>query len=167
MWNCGKVHLTHANCIALATKDGSPIHNDQPPELQSNLLDLMHVEITRSFPDVILRRKSATYNCVGLCFASRRTSVEPDDIPNILRKDGYRRIFDAASLMRGDIVIYRFASSGDISHVGLVWEVRRRLSDRPLISVLSKWGQGAEYLHRMDYVPGFAGRPSEYWTDRR
>jgi cell wall-associated NlpC family hydrolase len=110
-------------------------------------------------------RGSAIYNCVGLVFASRRTSIEPSEIDQkILADDGYRRLGAAESPALGDVVIYR-SGDGSISHVGIVAS-SGSVGAAPVIRVLSKWGPEGEYLHPLTHVPEVFGTPSEYWTDR-
>jgi hypothetical protein len=118
-------------------------------------------------PNVEVRSVTAVYNCVGMVFASRRTWVEPDYIPQILEEDGYQLLpglFEKAEI--GDVVVYK--KSGQIEHVGIIIEKIENPADASVsFKVLSKWGPWAEYIHDPhDVLPGF-GEPTEVWTDRK
>ena len=83
----------------------------------------------------------------------------------ILRGDRYRPVTDEDELALGDVVIYR-DDAGDVSHVGIVTDIRVNLSQASReITVLSQWGESGEYLHLVDDVHPGLGHPSEYWTD--
>jgi hypothetical protein len=106
---------------------------------------------------------SATYNCFGLVFASRRTWIHEEALDLILRDDGYRRV-DVPWI--GDVVIYR-DNDDNVNHVGIVVGLNvDSMGGQPEILVLSKWGADGEYLHRHDHVPGLFGARVEYWTER-
>jgi hypothetical protein len=65
---------------------------------------------------------SASYNCHGLTFASRRTGIDDSQVVRaILQEDDYMRV-DRKDLMVGDTVIY-VDSDGDITHSGVVVDV--------------------------------------------
>lgn len=115
-------------------------------------------------PVARLRSLTATYNCVGMVFASRRTWVEPEEIRKILADDGYRQIADTSACV-GDVVLYT-DDQGNLVHVGLVASVDIVGSVRT-INVMSKWGRDGEYIHPVQAVPHLCGRPSEFWTDRK
>jgi hypothetical protein len=106
---------------------------------------------------------SATYNCFGLVFASRRTWIHEEALDLILRDDGYRRV-DVPWI--GDVVIYR-DNDDNVNHVGIVVGLNvDSMGGQPEILVLSKWGADGEYLHRHDHVPELFGARVEYWTER-
>jgi hypothetical protein len=120
------------------------------------------------YPNVECRSLTGMYNCVGMVFATRRTAVSPDHLPQILRDDGYRTIAEA-NVFVGDIVIYKRA--GNPQHVGIIYEFRdiSPAHDGSLreMFVLSQWGQDGEYLHRLRDVPTIYGTELEFWTERR
>jgi hypothetical protein len=124
--------------------------------------------MNQAHPNALLRSITATYNCVGLVVASRRTWVEPDHLLTILIQDGYQRLRGPEETEVGDMVVYR-DGHGDVSHVGLV--SRKRILDprngADYLQVLSKWGADGEYFHDLNDVPYLLGRPAEYWTDRK
>lgn len=94
------------------------------------------------YPRAIPRNgPSGYYNCHGLVFASRRTSIFPEDIRRILIEDGYRQIGEQ-DVLAGDVVLYN-NSDGDIEHSGIV--IRRPELRIPW--VVSKWSTGEEFLH--------------------
>ena len=69
-------------------------------------------------------------------------------------------------VVAGDLIVYRDESE-EVSHVGVVWEVRSNLRDatRSFV-VLSQWGQSGEYVHDWTDVASQLGEPKEFWTDR-
>ena len=66
--------------IQLATRKNTPIRNERrperPPESLRAAADIWCNEFTKNR----LRSLSATYNCVGMVFATRRTWIEPDHV---------------------------------------------------------------------------------------
>lgn len=153
--------------IPLATKLGTHITNERRRELAPDSLRASAELWASERPAARLRSISATYNCVGMVFASRRTWVDTDELEKILQEDGYHRVSGLDEIDTGDVLIYRGAK-GEIGHIGVV------LSSEPvvgtaswMVTVLSKWGAEGEYIHAPDHVPHFCGRPSEYWSERR
>lgn len=147
-------------------RSGYKIRNFQPPELAPARMTAAAEAHTRAFPNNVVRRLSATYNCLGLVFANRRTVIEDEHIRDILREDGYRQLSQPDEVTEGDVVVYLDRQQVPC-HVGLV--CRRILdagTDRTGIKVLSQWGQDGEYLHDAEDVPDLLGKPSEFWTDR-
>ena len=90
---------------------------------------------------------SRKYNCHGLTFASRRTTIEDAaEVLKIIGDDEYVSItYD--EVMRGDIVIY--FEDGDAAHSGIV--IGRDALRVPI--VLSKWGHCHEVVHRLPKCP--------------
>lgn len=85
---------------------------------------------------------SAHYNCHGLTFAGRRTSIEsPDEVLDILSDDGYERI-PRHEVMSGDVVVYFKDGAPDHSGIVMSTEV---FGD---MWILSKWGELHEVVHR-------------------
>jgi hypothetical protein len=150
--------------LELDTKRGNHINNYQPMEEPSPRLRAfvdMHAGIGRG-----LRSITATYNCVGMVFAARRTWIDSEYIRFILHEDGYRRLANESEVSAGDVVVYT-DDDGDAVHVGLVWSVNRSgagFEDKMMI--LSKWGYCGEYLHGPYNVCDGLGIPSEFWSDR-
>jgi hypothetical protein len=112
-----------------------------------------------------LRRIAGHYNCFGLAFGSRRTSIGnvSGELSKIYSDDSYRKIaFE--ELTPGDLVMY--LHNGTIEHVATVlslslWTPNRQRS----VKVLSKWGHhGPEFIHEMTDFE--LGKPTEFWTER-
>jgi hypothetical protein len=55
-------------------------------------------------PDAVLRSITATYNCVGMVVASRRTHVHPDHLRRVLRDDQFTQVARTAADV-GDVVV--------------------------------------------------------------
>jgi hypothetical protein len=139
------VGQSHRRTLALQTAEGSDIPNEQyleVPDLEFNKLP----EIAKVFgADIELRAKpTGVYNCHGLVFASRRTTIfEPEILPKILKDDCYVAVEDK-HVMPGDIILY-FKPNGEIVHSGIVMSKPQPPFNIPLIC--SKWGHNGEFLH--------------------
>lgn len=152
--------------IALATSKNNRIPNARRPERPPEAMAEAMRFVQRSHPNVRLRSLTATYNCVGLAFASRRTCIEPDYVQMILDDDGYVETLPA-EVMSGDVLIYR-DRTGEVSHVAVV------VSHVPSIesgswrtTVLSQWGSDGEYLHDSTDVNEMLGKPDKFYSERR
>lgn len=119
-------------------------------------------------PGARLRSLTATYNCIGMVVACRRTWVDTEHLLRVLREDGYRRLSGESQVEQGDVVVYR-DDSGDVSHVGIVLRKKLYNPNQPgdTLVVVSKWGADGEYEHDVNDVPPLLGHPAEYWTDRK
>ena len=83
-----------------------------------------------------------SYNCHGLTFAARRTSItDPNAVQMILNEDDYEQVNDD-EVCAGDIAVYYVA--GDAEHSGIVVE-----RDKFGVRILSKWGGAHEVIHRV------------------
>ena len=152
--------------LPLATKQGRHIPNEQREEAPLASMDARKEQVLLSHPDIRVRSLRSDYNCMGMVFANRRTWIDPEHLQIILVDDGYRQANDETELQPGDVVVYR-DDSGEVSHVGLVTEVRIDVAQASReIFVLSQWGRYGEYFHRIDDVNPWLGTPVEYWTDR-
>jgi len=151
--------------IPLATKQGNWIRNVRKPEHLPGRLRSAAKALCGAFPNIRLRSLSATYNCVGMVFAARRTWVEPEEIDLIRRDDEYIRV---ERPVVGDLVVYRRSADGGICHIGQVVEIERDVQTaHHRATVLSQWGQDGEYLHDIADVPELYGSQREFWTERR
>lgn len=153
--------------IDLATRAGNPIANDRRPE--TNPVSLKEAEkiIREAHKSAITRSLTSKYNCMGLIFASRRTWVDTDQLELILNDDDYTKLPSLNNVVEGDVVIYK-DNGGQITHVGLVSDVKPNLTDGSrVITILSQWGRDGEYFHRIDDVNFRLGIPAEAWTDRK
>jgi hypothetical protein len=162
------VLLQRSDSLLLQTRAKWQIPNELRPEQHPAALKAA-IELARGIvPEAILRSITATYNCVGMVVANRRTWVDPADLVRVLRDDGYRKLNGPEEGDVGDVVIYH-DDNGIPCHVGLV--VRKNLllagGQEELLTVLSKWGADGEYIHGASRVPIYLGTPAEYWTDRR
>jgi hypothetical protein len=114
-----------------------------------------------------LRSLSATYNCIGMVFANRRTWIDPEIVPMILSDDEYKQVPEA-DVMEGDIVLYQSDRDRKLSHVGLVVSKEPNLEAGTWsIRVLSQWGADGEYFHDYRDVPEALGRPIGFYSERR
>ena len=152
--------------IDLATAKNTRIPNARRPERPPDALAAAMQFIQGSHPNIRLRSLTATYNCVGMAFASRRTCIEPHHVQMILDDDGYKEVAPA-DVVSGDLVIYR-DKHGEISHVAVV------VSHAPDIAkgqwrtdVLSQWGSDGEYLHEITDVSELLGKPDKFYSERR
>ena len=106
-------------------------------------------------------RKSGTYNCMGMVFASRRGAIDIDDFESLKTNDRIKQVPSGTLPQIGAIVAYR--REGHYTHVGIVHEIKNPLA-LPEIIIISKWGNDApEYLHDVNSVPSIYGHDVEYW----
>ncbi len=153
--------------IALATKRARQIPNDRATERPPVALEEAQKLILRDHPGAIPRSLSATYNCMGMVFAVRRTTIDTQELRMVLEDDEYRRLRARDEVVLGDLVVYKDGDGG-VTHVGLVAEVRSDVASGSIdIMVMSQWGQDGEYIHHVDDVHPYLGSASEYWTDRQ
>lgn len=153
--------------IALATKKGTWIRNQRRAEIAPAALAASKELFGRRFPKAKLRSLTATYNCVGLVFACRRTCIEPEELSLILNEDAYHKVSDMRDVMPGDIVLYR-DRSGEIVHVGIILNKSADLNRGDFtFEVLSKWGANGEYQHDLRDVPELLGEAREFLSERK
>ncbi len=155
--------------IQLVTRERRWIRNVRLPELPPERMKAAERTCHGSHPMIITRSLSATYNCFGMVFASRRTAITaPQELGHILHDDGYRRVSTRAEVKVGDVVVYRHAPGAEIAHVGIVIHVEHRLGQADVtITVLSQWGRDGEYIHNEADVPEVYGEHREYYSERR
>lgn len=150
----------------LKTKKGTQIPNERRMELEPARLQAIRDGFLSKYSSLQVRSLSATYNCMGMVFANRRTCIDPKHLPLILRDDGYRRT-TSEELQPGDVVVYR-DGVGNTTHVGIVFKIKVNLEDADRrVTILSQWGRAGEYFHAVNDVNELLGTPSEYWTDRQ
>lgn len=93
---------------------------------------------------------SGFYNCHGLVFASRRAAIDDtSQIPRILGEDCYRSV-QLTDLLPGDIAVYYDNGNGEAIHSAIIVEVPSAANPLGVITVVSKWGNGREYLHKLN-----------------
>jgi len=162
--------------IALVTRHGSHIGNyvaPEPTDRQRQTYDLLRKLRGGSW----VNRKPATgvYNCFGMVFASRRTSVNDDDIEKVLREDGFRQLNTDEKPKTGDLVFYRAESAG-LLHVAVVTRIDPILgsSNQELgiggVWALSKWndfcGEDEHNINNHAWGPESDPIAIEFFTDR-
>lgn len=139
--------------IRLETSKRSGIDNYQGSEISNFNLNWSR-ELSKKFPRAIIRSKeSSLYNCHGLTFANRRTSIIRMFYINLILKDDQYDEIPMASVLAGDVVIY-YSDQGDPNHSGIVVEYSSQLIT-PII--YSKWGNGGEFIHALNHCPNIYG----------
>lgn len=155
---------TPETTIRLQTRNGADIKNAQAagPDFRARE-DYRRLRSART-AWVPRKAPSGGYNCFGLLWASRRTSIYDDDqVDLILRDDGYRRT-DASRAVVGDIVLYR-SSLNTLLHGGLIVRIEF-VGKQAVLFVLSKWNDCyGEDIHQSLDVP-WEDFTCEVWTDR-
>jgi len=164
----GRGGPTDANAFPVYTRAGRHINNERRRERGPIAWKVSIDELKKHYPEALFRCITDVYNCVGLVFASKRAWIHTDQLPLILHDDGYHPLKPGEKPQSADILMYRPAGGGEVCHVALVLTVELGIwphrDDK--ITVLSKWGADAEYVHRAEYVPQALGLPAEYWSDR-
>jgi len=148
--------------IRLQTASRNDIPNTQRSEISAFERNWAADLSARYAPATIRTEVSASYNCHGLTFASRRTRIEEfSSLALILKDDKYEEVSRKQALP-GDIVIY-YDNNGDLTHSGLVV-----LNDPPLYIPLicSKWGNGPELVHGLYNVPSVYGADHRFYRCR-
>jgi len=146
------------------TANKTRIENERPPEeLCFEGLQAAHKFVKSVSPQARCRSLTAMYNCVGMVFASRRTSIKPKYLEVILHDDGFRPI-SRDMAVEGDVVIY--TRNNIPQHVGIIQQLERGLGTAAFW-VLSQWGDAGEYIHPLIPVPEAYGEPTDFWTERR
>ena len=152
--------------IPLATKSGALIGNLRRLERAPESLQAGEAIWKREVEGIRCRSLSATYNCMGMVFASRRAHIETKELDRILVEDGYDEVPTLADVALGDIVVYR-DDRNIAQHVGVVVEKSAEILDGWQVTVMSQWGADGEYFHLLDAVPETYGKSTSFWTDRR
>lgn len=159
--------------IALQTKLGSDIRNSQagPP----NAFALSSYATLRSKHPAWEERRGPTgvYNCHGLVWASRRTSIYEDEVVGqILKDDGYRLLPEDVAPMPGDVFLYRSTTGSGVLHTGIFLGLKyiKEGQGDGIPQVLSKLNDSlGEVVHAVNDWP-YSWQCIEYkvevWTDR-
>jgi hypothetical protein len=135
--------------ITLHTKRGACVSNEQ---CDISSWDRAHFrDIDDRWPLTEKRcEPTGIFNCHGLTFASRRTSVsDSNEVRKILEHDGYE-VVNKSDVLPGDVILYAGAK-GDIEHSGIV--VERPSGDFNIPKVVSKWGKFRELIHMANQCP--------------
>jgi hypothetical protein len=108
----------------------------------------------RGFEPQKVSEACPVYNCHGLTFANRRTSV-PQTVLPILEDDGFNQVSEKEARV-GDIVLY-VSPRGDVVHSGFVVRcdsVEIVAGSKSVVPVIwSKWGKGYEMVHPVGECP--------------
>ena len=143
--------------LALDTRDMSPLDNYQTHTME--LWEMAQVEKLfsqfRNQNVEFLQGPCPIYNCHGLTFASRRSTVDEETpaFERILKEDGYEPVPPGGNARVGDIVVY-CNERLEFFHSGIVVSIIKAeggLKDMP--RVWSKWGKGHEALHPLHSCP--------------
>jgi hypothetical protein len=156
------------NSLDLFTKDRQRIPNTQrkehPPARMNAAKDLWQAR----FPSIKVRSLSATYDCVGMALASRRTAIGAEYLRMVLDGDGFKQVRHRSDVVEGDLIVYRKSPEGEMEHVGVVWSIRRCLARGEIeFGCLSQWGQDGEFIHGEATVPSEFGVHREFWSERK
>lgn len=156
-----------ARSIRVDTHRGNPIKNVIEPD-PGERGRRSYALIRKSFGQEWTNRKPScgVYNCYGMVFASRRTAILDDEqIPGILKDDGYAEISEA-SARPGDLVVYRDRHLG-LLHVAVICRRDEKLST---LFALSKWnsvaGEDEHHIHHHCWTDQDYAVELEFWTDR-
>jgi hypothetical protein len=158
--------------IVLQTRAGRNIANSQSCE-PGEIIHINYNRLSRQHPGW-RRRKPACgiYNCFGLIWASRRTSIyDENEITKILIDDGYHRLDDETKLLPGDIVIYlsRTDRERDTLHAAVILAMEM-IGTAAIPFVISKWSDAyGEDIHALRDLPTgdhYRDCIIEFWTDR-
>jgi hypothetical protein len=154
--------------IPLSTKRRTWIKNIRKPERLPQAMKEAERYARTNCPGIETRSLSSSYNCVGMVFGSRRTIIEPEEIPTIFKDDEYYPVAQRGQIRIGDLVVYKkSATAVDIDHIGLIVEIVPQLEKAEVrVRVLSQWGFDGEYLHDEDNVPLMIGKHREYYSER-
>jgi len=94
-------------------------------------------------------------NCHGWVFTDGRYWIDGEEVERILKENRYTEI---SSPRPGDLIVYRPAAGGVVSHTGIV----RSISEDGLVMVESKWGSKGRFLHAAQNQPHW-----KTWTYHR
>lgn len=153
--------------IILQTRGGRNVENSQscePDAMFGNRYDRLR---GKHFGWVNRKPACGVYNCLGLVWASRRTSIyDEGDISKILKDDGYRQLATEEQPQPGDVVLYRL--NGNTLHAAMVLELKPLQPGSRIPWVLSKWNDASgEDIHALQDIPEhFGDYQIEFWTDR-
>jgi hypothetical protein len=143
--------------MRLETSTGRGIDHYQGSEISQYNINWAK-DLTKKFPNAKIRTDpSPLYNCHGLTFACRRTSIDKNRyITTILKDDKYDEVADL-NVLPGDIVIY-YSEQGDPNHSGVVVDTSLVV---PIIC--SKWGNAGEFVHSVYDCPTTYGPRHKYY----
>jgi len=141
--------------IELRTRTNAAIENFQVWEHSRMEWSQLGEQLKRFTKAEKVSEACPVYNCHGLTFGSRRTTVTPA-VLSILEDDGFDPVLEKEA-RPGDIVLYSSAL-GEVIHSGFVVARDRReivAGSPPIIIpiIWSKWGKGYEMVHAVGECP--------------
>jgi hypothetical protein len=143
--------------IALSTRKGAPIENLvelAPGEREIGIFRRYTEKHGANWEP----RRAATgvYNCAGLVWASRRTSIlDPGEWDKIISDDGYKWLPEGQLPVAGDIAVYVDQDNDEIYHVARVAFLRPGIvGGKKIPWAISKWNStSGESIHSVYDVP--------------
>ncbi|MGE0433992.1 MAG: hypothetical protein AB7K09_24460 [Planctomycetota bacterium] len=158
--------------LPLSTRSGRPIPNSPAPEPGERELALWKRECARHARWQPRRGACGVYNCWGMLWAARRTSIWKPEVADSILAEEYQEI-DCRDLVPGDLVAY-YSPAGEFIHAATVVEMRSGtgalagLSRQPWL--LSKWsafyGESFHELRDVVFAPVYPDFQLRFWTDR-
>jgi hypothetical protein len=168
MFEMARLGGTPLKRIILQTREGRNVENTQSCEPDATIRNSYDQLRGKHFAWVNRKSAYGVYNCFGLVWASRRTSIyDENDISKILKDDGYRQLVNEGQLQPGDVVLYRL--NGNTLHAAIVLELKPLHPGTSKIPwVLSKWNDvSGEDIHALRDIPEcFRDCQIELLTDR-
>lgn len=149
--------------IRLETSKKRGIENEQDAGFEWFHLNWARRIVDR-YPHACSRTGPSTaYNCHGMSFASRRTSVTKSNaVQMILEDDDYREV-NLEDVLPGDFVLY-YSEAGEPNHSGVVVEVGGNI----LVPIVcSKWGKAGEFIHGLRDCPPLYGPEYRFYRCER
>lgn len=139
--------------LRLQTRQRNEIRNDQRRDIDPSMRFGLEA-IRKKYAWAKLPERATDtpiYNCHGMTFASRRTGIyDATEVKKILRDDEYTEVPER-DVLPGDVVLYLDTNNNnDLTHSGVVVGVDRKIG---AMVVVSKWGQGPEYVHDIRTCP--------------
>jgi hypothetical protein len=147
--------------IHLQSATGRNVPNEQETEISAYDSNYSAALPSKFLEAQFLTTARPRYNCHGLTFASRRTTVKDGSMLRlILEDDGFSSI-DRKATKCGDIILY--VKDGEVTHSGIV------VANEPPLHVpmvWSKWGKGPEVVHRYFDTHAVYGSDYEFYSCR-
>ena len=174
MFEIARFAGTTGRRIVVQTHRGTELENYIAPEVTVQSANLYAAKRKRHPGWVQRKPATGVYNCAGMVWASRRTTLpEPSDWRIVLKDDKYRPVQGGELPRVGDVVIYIRKGHTEILHMAVVFSVHRLIEQDPdsrvAIRVLSKWdNQSGEDSHALEDLVLNGGEEYvwEIWTDR-
>jgi len=162
--------------IIVQTQAGTDLENFVGPEPNTFCRSRFGVLLKNYGANWEVRKPpSGGYNCAGMVWANRRTSLpSPDDWERILDEDGYRQLAAKELVNLGDVVVYWATKSNEILHVARICRLDRLVLSRSSEGkaaprALSKWDlTSGEVIHAIDdvHLNGGESFTANFFTDR-